>query len=73
MKSYVSVLGYDYTKFVNSEEDINIFLRICECEEKCKGVPLKDCIEYVVEAANLDAKLRKVDRKVILQNDPKLN
>lgn len=73
MKSYVSALGYDYTKFVNSEEDINMFLRICECEEKSKNVPLKDCIDYVVEAVNLDAKLRKIDRKVILQNDPKLN
>lgn len=73
MKKYISELGYDYTEYIKSEEDIEKFIRICEYEEKCKGVPLKDCIESVIACTNLDAELRKINRKVILQKDPLSN
>lgn len=72
-KKYVSFLGYDYTDYVKTEEDEKKFERLCECEKKSKGVPLKDCVQYVVECLNLDAELRNLKRKCHLQGNSNLN
>lgn len=72
-KRYVSFLGYDYTDYVKTDEDVKLFNRLCECEEKSKGVALRDCVHYVAEALNLDSQLRSLKRKVYVQGDANLN
>ena len=72
-KRYVSFLGYDYTDYVKTEEDEKDFERLCECEKKSKGVLFKDCVQYVAEALNLDAKLRNLKRRVHVQGNMNLN
>ena len=72
-KRYVSFLGYDYTNYVKTDEDVKDFERLCECEKKSKGVLLRDCVLYVAEALNLDSKLRDLKRKVHVQGNMNLN
>lgn len=55
---YVSFLGYDYTQYVLTEEDVKDFTELCRLEEACKGVSAKHCINDVVACLNLDRKLR---------------
>lgn len=57
-KKYVSFLGYDYTQYVLSEEDVKDFEELCRLEEACKGVPMKECVHDVAACLNLDRKLR---------------
>jgi hypothetical protein len=68
-KKYVSHLGYDYTNYVKTEENVKDFERLCECESKSKGVALRDCVHYVAEALNLDRKLRGSKAKVYVQGN----
>lgn len=72
-KRYVSYLGYDYTDYVKTEEDEKSFYRLCECEQKSDGVPIKDCVQYVAEALNLDAKLRNLKRTCHVQGNVNMN
>ena len=60
---YISHLGYDYTKYVETEEDKADFAKICELE-KASQRPAKECMAQVVECLNLDRKLRGKGRKV---------
>lgn len=75
-KKYISTLGYDYTEYVKTEEDIKDFNEICRLEANCKNVPAKDCIHDVAACLNLDRKLRFKDKKygkVTVQSNIKLN
>lgn len=75
-KTYISALGYDYTQYIKTDEDIADFNEICRLEERCKNVPAKDCIHNVAACLNLDRKLRfkgKKYGKVTVQSDIKLN
>lgn len=77
-KKFISETGTDYTDYIKNEQDEKDFYRICELENGCKGVLLKDCVYLVAECMNLDRKLRfgnlgKPVGKVIVQGNPKLN
>jgi len=56
-KQYVSYLGYDFTQYVNTDEDVKLFNKICELE-KLTQRPMKECISEVVEVLNLSDKLK---------------
>ena len=66
-KKYVSYLGYDFTQYVKTEEDVKKFERLCECEKRTKGVPLRDCVHDVAEVLNLSAELKGHRRHVHVQ------
>lgn len=66
-KKYVSYLGYDFTDYVKTEEDVKKFNRLCECEKRTKGVPLKDCVHDVAEVLNLSRELKGGVRNVFVQ------
>ena len=72
-KLYVSYLGYDYTQYVKTEEDVTKFNKLCECEKKTKGVLLRDCVQYVAETLNLDRELRSGKRNVHVLGNVKDN
>jgi len=57
-KQYISYLGYDYTQYVETEEDVKTFNKLCEAEKKTKGIPLRECVHDVALVLNLDAKIR---------------
>jgi len=66
-KKYVSYLGYDFTQYVKTEEDVKKFERLCECEKRTKGVPLRDCVHDVAEVLNLSAELKGNPRRAFVQ------
>jgi hypothetical protein len=66
-KKYVSYLGYDYTQYVHTQEDVDKFNKLCEHEKKTKGVVLRDCVHDVAEVLNLDRELRGHKRNVYVQ------
>jgi len=66
-KKYVSYLGYDFTQYVKTEEDVAKFEKLCECEKRTKGVPLRDCVHDVAEVLNLSAELKGHRRHVQVQ------
>lgn len=73
---YISFLGYDYTEYVKTEEDIADFKELCRREEASKGVALKICINDVAECLRLDRKLRGKGKnvgKVLVQGNIKEN
>ncbi len=72
-KKYVSHLGYDYTKYVKTQSDVEKFNRLCECEKKSEGVLLKDCVHFVAEVLNLDAELRNLSRRASVQGSASSN
>lgn len=63
-KQYISFLGYDYTEFVKTEEDLAAFNEICRLEKASKGVALSKCVHDVAACLNLDRKLRGKGKKV---------
>jgi hypothetical protein len=65
-KKYVSYLGYDFTQYVKTEEDVTKFNRICELE-KLTQRPLKECVHEVAEVLNLSAELKGHKRHVYVQ------
>ncbi len=66
-KKYVSYLGYDYTQYVKTEEDVKKFEKLCELEKKTKGVLLRNCVNEVAEVLNLDRELKGRERNVFVQ------
>lgn len=71
-KKYVSHLGFDYTEFIKTEEQIKDFEKMCE-HEKNTHKPVRECIHDVVAALNLDRKLRGKKQNVFIQAGPKYN
>ena len=65
-KKYVSYLGYDFTQYVKTDEDVAKFNRICELE-KLTQRPLKECVHEVAEVLNLSAELKGHKRHVYVQ------
>ena len=51
--------GYDYSPHIKTDEDLRLFNRLREIEPHL-AKPVKECIEYVIEAANIDRKLRRM-------------
>lgn len=72
-KKYISHLGYDYTPYVKTDDDIADFHALCDAERLSDGVPLSKCVHHVAKALNLDAKLRGRKRKVLVQGNFKNN
>lgn len=68
-KKYVSYLGYDYTQYVKTEDDVKKFEKLCELEKKTKGVKLNLCVNEVAEVLNLDRELRGRKRNVSVQGE----
>ena len=66
-KKYVSYLGYDFTQYVKTEEDVAKFNKLCELEKKTEGVQLRDCVHEVAEVLNLSAELKGHKRHVFVQ------
>ena len=65
-KKYISPVGTDLTDFIKTDEDIRLFEEMCRCEERTKGVLLKDCIEDVVRALQIDRQLRGDDPNTVV-------
>ena len=63
----MSYLGYDFTQYVKTEEDVEKFNRLCECEKRTKGVPLRDCVYDVAEVLNLSAELKGRPKRAFVQ------
>jgi len=63
----VSFLGYDYTQYVKTDDDVKKFEKLCELEKKTKGVVLRECVNEVAEVLNLDRELRGRKRNVFVQ------
>ena len=63
-KQYVSYLGYDFTQYVKTQEDVEKFNKLNECEKRTKGVPLRDCVHDVAEVLNLSRELKGGKRNV---------
>lgn len=74
-KQYIAVSGHDFTPYIHTQEDVDKFEKMCELESKTVGVPVKDCINEVVEALNLGRELQGIKHKVIYlgEQDPKNN
>lgn len=76
MKQFISPTGFDYTEYIETEENLKDFEKICELEESVRNVPFKECTHRVAEAINLDRKLRSRGvpyAKVLVQGNPNLN
>jgi hypothetical protein len=71
-RTYVDLIGHDFTQYVKTEEDVELFERMVEHEEKCKGIPVQECIHDVIAALNLGRELQGIKQKVYITN-PKLN
>lgn len=71
-KQYVSYLGYDFTQYVKTEEDVDKFNRLCELEKKTKR-PLAECVHEVAEVLNLSRELKGGKRNVHVFGNPKDN
>lgn len=67
VKKYVSYLGYDFTQYVKTEEDVKKFEKLCECEKRTEGVSLRDCVHDVAEVLNLSRELKGGVRNVHVQ------
>jgi hypothetical protein len=65
-KKYVSFLGYDFTQYVKTQEDVDKFNKLCELE-KLTQRPLKECVNEVAEVLNLSAELKGHRRHVYVQ------
>ena len=65
-KKYVSHLGYDFTQYVKTQEDVEKFNRLCELE-KLTHRPLKECVHEVAEVLNLSRELKGLRRNVHVQ------
>lgn len=65
-KQYISPLGFDFTEFVKTDEDIKMFEEMSESESRTKGVRLKDCIEDVVKALRLGRILKGGDPNTVV-------
>jgi hypothetical protein len=68
-KKYVSYLGYDFTQYVKTDEDVKKFEKVCELEKKCENVALRDCVHDVAEVLNLSAELKGHKRHVYVQGN----
>lgn len=74
-KQYISPTGSDFTEWVNTQEDVDLFEKMCEHEKKTIGVPMIKCIEDVVEAVNIGRQLqgKKSRVKYIGMQRPDMN
>jgi len=71
-KQYVSYLGYDFTQYVKTQEDVDKFNKLCELEKLTKR-PLKECVREVVQVLNLSAELKGEGKRAHLQGDVRDN
>jgi len=62
-KQYVSYLGYDFTQYVKTQEDVEKFNKLNELE-KLTERPLKECVREVAEVLNLSRELKGGKRNV---------
>ena len=59
----MSYLGYDFTQYVKTQEDVDKFNKLCELEKLTKR-PLKECVNEVAEVLNLSRELKGGKRNV---------
>lgn len=62
----MSYLGYDFTQYVKTEEDVEKFNRLCELEKQTQR-PLRECVNEVAEVLNLSRELKGLKRNVHVQ------
>jgi len=63
----------DYVDLIKTEEDLKLFNRLKELEPELYK-PAAECLKAVLEAVKIMDKLEGLpERKIIVQNDPKLN
>jgi len=69
LKKYVSYLGYDFTQYIKTDEDVAKFEKVCELEKKTEGVPLRDCVYEVAEVLNLSTELKGRPKRAFVQGN----
>jgi hypothetical protein len=72
MDKYVDATGEDFTEWMTSQEQIDLFERMVAAQERSKR-PLKECYLDVIEAVNLDAQIKGKPKRAFFQADPRLN
>ena len=71
-KKYIDSLGVDFTDYIKTDENIKDFEKLCECQDNSHK-PLKECVQHVVEAINLSAKLKGQPKRAFIQAGPEYN
>lgn len=72
MKRYIDLLDEDYTEWMTSPEQIELFERMVAAQARCKR-PVKECYLDVAEAVNLGQQIKGLPKKVFVQAGPGLN
>lgn len=74
-KQYVTLSGHDFTPYVHNQDDLDVFNKLLEHEEKCIDVPAEDCIEDIMAFLNLARQLQGIEKEVIYigKQNPQLN
>lgn len=74
-KQYISLSGYDFTPYIHNQDDVDKFERVLYLEERIQDIPVKGCIEQVVELVNLMRDLYGITGKFIYigKQNPALN
>ena len=72
-KKYVDLLGEDFTEWMTSPEQIELFNQMVEAQKKTVGVPFKDCYREVADALNIEAQIKGRPPRVRIQAGPGLN
>ena len=68
---YIDLLGEDYSEWMTSPEQIELFERMVAAQSRTKR-PLKECYQDVVDALNLAAQIKGKPKRAYIQN-PGLN
>ena len=71
-KKYIDLLGKDFTEYMTSPEQIELFNKMCEAEERTKR-PIKESYMDVIEVLNLEAKIMGKPKRAFFQAGPSLN
>ena len=71
-KTYIDLIGTDFTQWMTSPEQIALFEKMCELQEFCKR-PVPECYKQLIEALNLEAQIKGLPKRASFQAGPGLN
>ena len=72
MKKYIDLLGEDFTEWMTTPEQIELFERMCAAQARTKR-PVNECYLDVVESLNLEAQIKGRPKRAFVQAGPGLN
>lgn len=69
MQEYVDLLGKDFTEFVNTEQDVELFNKMINIQYQTIGVPFYKCFRQVSEVLNIERRLTGKGPRVVVVNN----